>query len=63
MAPGRQFGSSMTVMSSGSAATSCSVLVPTGSMTRPRLPMCSAVVPSGSTASPGPIAAADVPAR
>ena len=53
----------MTVMPADSAATSCSRLVPTGSMTRPRLPMCSAVVSAGTMACPAPIAAAEVSAR
>ena len=63
MAVGRQFGSSMTVTLSGALTIMRSVLVPTGSMTRQRLPACTAVVPSGSTASPGPTAAAEVPSR
>ena len=41
MALGREFGSSMTVTPSGALTTMRSVLVPTGSMTRQRLPACS----------------------
>ena len=63
MALGRTFGSSMTVTPLGALTTMCSVLVPTGSMTRQRLPAWTAVVPAGSTASPGPTAAAEVPSR
>ena len=48
---------------SGAPVASCSMLVPTGSMTRPRVPTCSAVAPAGRTASAGPMAAAEVPAR
>jgi hypothetical protein len=63
MALGRMFGSSMTVTPSGALIAMRSVLVPTGSMTRPSAPTCSALVSAGSTASAGPTAAAEVPSR
>ena len=53
----------MTVTPLGALITMRSVLVPTGSMTRPSAPTCSALVSAGSTASAGPTAAAEVPSR